>query len=405
MRLFFIIPVFTLLLTLPGFSGEKGVVLGLDRLVYQYSHTLKGKRVALLTNQTGVSANGQTAIDLFHNNPNINLVKLFSPEHGIRGEYKAGKEVGNAVDRKTGVKIYSLYGRFGFKPTAKHLSDVDVLVYDIQDVGSRAYTYIWSLAECLEACGEKGIPLIVLDRPCPFGANTIDGPLCLPQKPTSLITKYPIPRLYGMTVGEIARYFNRTQNFGCKVMVMPMLNYKRGMSFNETGLKWIAPSPNIPDTNAAYCFPVTGTIGNLGELHIGIRTPYPFQIIGAPWLNANALANWLNKTNLPGVIFKAGTFTPQKGFMHGKKVNFIYLHVHKPSEFKPALTEISILYYLQHAYPQQLNWENKYAFDRAMGTPKVRESIIAGKTINQIMDDWNKQQAWFRKQREKCLIY
>ena len=150
---------------------------------------------------------------------------------------------------------------------------------------------------------------------------------------------------------------------------------------------------------------MTGTIGNLGELHIGIGTPYPFQIIGAEWLNAEALANWLNSNNMPGVVFKAGKFTPPKGFMRGKLVNFIYMHVTDPAKFRPASTEITILYYLNRVYPNRLTWGNKAAFDRAMGTPKVRQSILAGKSVSEILGDWNRQQAWFRQQRKKCLIY
>ena len=386
-------------------AESKRVYTGLEVFLGKYTSQFKGKRIALLTNQTGVDYHGRSNIDLLYRNPNIKLVKLFSPEHGIRGEYKAGKEVANSIDRKTHLPIYSLYGRFGFKPKAHHLKDVDVLFYDIQDVGSRAYTYIWSLAECMEACAEFNIPVVVLDRPCPFGANIIDGPMCRQLNPPSLLTKYSIPRVYGMTVGELARYFKRTQGIKCQLYVIPMVNYKRGMTFEQTGLKWVAPSPNIPNVKSALSFPVTGTIGNLGELHIGIKTSVPFQLIAAPWLNAKALADWLNQSNLPGVKFSSGSFTPKIGFMRGQKINYLHFNVYDGSKFRPSTLELCLLYYLHHKYPRHFRWNNGKTFDRAMGTSLVRRKIIAGRKLKSILTDWTAQQYRFKKMREECLIY
>ena len=386
-------------------ANSKRVYTGLEVFLGKHSAMFKGKRVALLTNQTGLDYHGRSNIDLFHKHPNIKLVKLFSPEHGIRGEYKAGKEVANSIDRKTLLPIYSLYGRFGFKPKAAHLKDVDVLFYDIQDVGSRAYTYIWSLAECMEACAEFNIPVVVLDRPCPFGAMTIDGPMSRHLNPPSLLTKYSIPRVYGMTVGELARYFKRSQGIKCKLYVIPMMNYKRGMSFKQTGHKWVAPSPNIPNIQSALSFPVTGTIGNLGELHIGIKTSAPFQLIAAPWLDAKALADWLNQSKHPGVKFSSGSFSPKVGFMRGKNINYVHFHVHNASKFRPSTLELCLLYYLHHKYPKQFKWNNAKTFDRAMGTSMVRRKIIAGRKINTILADWQAQQSHFKKLRQECLIY
>ncbi|MCJ8330024.1 MAG: DUF1343 domain-containing protein [Lentisphaeria bacterium] len=367
---------------------------------------VRGKRIALLTNHTGVDRLKRANVDLLTLHPDFNLVKLFSPEHGIRGKIKAGAKVANDKDPKTGLQIISLYGKRGFMPLKEDLADVDLLIYDIQDVGSRAYTYIWTLERSLIACGKYGVDVMVLDRPCPFGGTVIDGPICEP-KTKSLLTNVPIPRVYGMTVGEMARYFYYEYNRQCRLIVVPMQGWKRGMRMEKTAAPWVGPSPNIPNLHAAYCFPATGTIGLSGQLHIGIWTKYPFQMLGAPWMNAANSATDLNNLKLPGVSFKPISFVSPKGIFKGKQVNGFLFDVSNPLVFRPATTELAMMMYFSANYPNDFLWEKDRfkAFDRAMGTTSVRKMIMEGVTFEKILGHWAAQQVKFRTARKKYLIY
>lgn len=398
-----------LLFSLQSFAQAKQTkfMLGLDVFMRGYTHVVKGRRVGLLTNQSGVDSKGRSTIDLLNAHPNVNLVKLFCPEHGIRGKVLAGRNVSNSRDRRTGLPIISLYGKNGYRPKPQQLADIDVLIYDIQDVGSRAYTYIWSMTEAMTACGKLGVPMIVLDRPCVYGANTVDGPMCSPTY-KSLLTRFPIPRLYGMTCGEIARYFNAGYRLNCPLYVIPMSGYKRGMLYERTGLKWVAPSPNIPNLNAARCFPATGTLGVLGNVHIGIHTNLPFQIVGAPWLDARQMAADLTSYNLPGIKFAAIHFvSPRGAIFGGKAVNAVTLQVTQPGKFRPATTELVFLIYLSGRYPNHFIWTADRAkkFDRAMGTATVRQSILRGDSFRDIVKRWRGQHAVFEKYRRAAFIY
>ena len=281
-----------------------------------------------------------------------------------------------------------------------------MVIYDVQDVGSRAYTYIWSMAEVMTACGELGVEMIVLDRPCVFGAARVDGPLCEPRL-KSLLTRFPIPRLYGMTVGELGRYFNEACGLNCKLTVIPMAGYHRGMSYESTGLPWVAPSPNIPDLNAARCFAATGTIGMTGQVHIGIHTRLPFQLIGAPWLRAAEAAAELNGLQLPGVGFAPTSFRPDKGFFQGKVVQAVTINVTDPSAFEPATVETALLMYLTRRYPREFQWEPARLdnFDRAMGTSSVRLAVQQGSGLEELRQDWRREQDEFLRARQRFLIY
>lgn len=385
----------------------KNFKLGLEVFLKGYTNLVKGKRVALLTNQSGLDSNGRSTIDLLYKSPAVNLVRLFSPEHGIRGKSKAGEHVDDSMDRKTGLPVISLYGKHGYRPQPKHLAGIDVVVYDIQDVGSRAYTYVWSLGETMTACGELGIEVIVLDRPGVYGANVIDGPVC-DTRIKSLLTRFPIPRVYGMTCGEIARMFNAEHKLGCTLTVIPMDNYFRGMRFESTGLKWKPPSPNIPDLNAARCFPATGTIGVLGKVHIGIGTNLPFQIIGAPWLDASDMLKQFNAYNLPGVTFGAQRFqSPEGAFFPEKTINALTIQVTKPEVFNPARLELLFLIYLLANHRNDMNVTQKAwkTYDRFMGTSTVRKQIEAGESYQTIVASWDRGLRKFAAKRKRYLIY
>jgi uncharacterized protein YbbC (DUF1343 family) len=380
--------------------------LGVEVLLAGYVDLLEGKRVGLFTNQSGIDTRGRATIDLFHNHPDIRLVKLFSPEHGIRGKIKAGAKVNDSRDRRTGLPIISLYGGdTGFRPTAEHLRGVDILVYDVQDVGSRAYTYIWSMAEAMTACGKHNVQMMVLDRPCVFGADTVDGPIC-DTRYNSLLTRVALPRVYGMTAGELARYFNARHGLGCHLTVIPMAGYERGMTFRQTGARWVPPSPNIPDVNAACLFPATGTLGMCGQVHMGIHTEHPFQLVGAPWLDARHAAETLSNCGLQGVAFKPSSFV-SKGFFKGKRVHCVLMEVTDVTAIRPATIELVWLVYLSRTYPEHFVWERKRqrGFDRAMGTASVRLAVQRGDSLQTILRSWRRQQQRFRRQRKAFLIY
>ncbi len=392
---------------LPLDAGERDFKLGLEVFLRGYTYLVRGRRVGLLTNQSGIDRRGQSSIDLLNAHPDVDLVKLFSPEHGIRGDVGAGEKIDDTVDSRTGLPIISLYGKHGYRPKAQHLSDVDVLIYDIQDVGSRAYTYIWSLGEAMTACAQNGVRVVVLDRPCVFGATTIDGPICDP-KYNSLLTRFPIPRVYGMTCGEIARYFNSIHQINCHLTVIPMAGYRRGMPFEDTGARWVPPSPNIPDLNAARCFPATGTLGELSKVHIGIGTNLPFQMIGAPWLDNQAMAQELNSYQMEGVEFDTVDFiAPERGFFAGQRVRAITIQVTEPAKFDPASAELIFFFYLAANYPREFSWSAKRSrrFDRAMGTATVRTLVMGGASYKEILQYWARQQAMFKKYRRRVLIY
>jgi uncharacterized protein YbbC (DUF1343 family) len=379
--------------------------LGVDVFLRGYTHLVKGHRVGLLTNQTGKNAAGVATIDLLYEHPQVDLRALFSPEHGIRGKIAAGKHIKGGADENTGLPIHSLYGGDSHRPPKVAIDDLDVIVYDIQDVGSRAYTYIWSLAEAMAAMGEQHKTIIVLDRPSPLTVQNIDGPVTEPAF-KSFLGLYPIPRVYGATVGEIARYFNNEHDLGCKLIVIPMAGYRRDMTWDETGLKWIGPSPNIPTVESAICFGATGTIGEVGCMNIGIGTRYPFQIVGAPWMNAERSAAILNSKQLPGVVFQPTSFTMPTGPFKGQVTRAVFLRISDVRTFLPATTELVMLDHLQRHYAQHFKWIKKHsAFDRAMGTDRVRISIEARHNPRDMLIQWQHMQRSFRGKLIKHLIY
>ncbi|HBC87700.1 MAG TPA: DUF1343 domain-containing protein [Lentisphaeria bacterium] len=395
---------FSLLMSM---ESNARVYTGLEVFLSKYTHLVKGKRVGLVTNQTGVDANRVSTVALFYRNPNIRLVALFAPEHGIRGNLKAGETVPGGRDPVTRLPVYTLYGPNGHRPTREALAQIDVLVYDIQDVGSRTYTYIWHLAECMSACAAAGKPVIVLDRPNPYGAYTVDGPLVDPEL-KSFIGLYSIPRVYGMTVGELAIYLNFEERIKCNLTVVPMMNYRRGTTWAQTGLPWIPPSPNIPTPESAYSYASTGTLGETGGINIGIGS-LPFQIVSAPWLNGNYAASALNSMRLPGVVFRPLKYRNVGGGMASDYA--VQIVVTNPAIFRPATTEIAMLWFLRKYYPRNFKFsaDGKQSrllmFDKAMGTSMVRRALDAGWNYQQIIQAYQKNLDVFIQKRSKYLIY
>jgi len=386
-------------------SASGKVTNGLEVFLEQHTDLVKGKRVGLLTNQTGVNSNKQAAVDLFKANPNINLQALFAPEHGIRGDIKAGENVGTTRDSKTGLTVYSLYGGKDHRPTKESLDKIDVMIYNIQDIGCRSYTYIWHMAECMRGCAAAGKPFIVLDVPNPMGAQSMDGPI-IENKFRSFIGLYPIPYCYGLTAGELARYLNKEHNINCKLYVVPMVNYRRDMSWADTGLPWVATSPNVPNVRSAQDYCITGTIGTLGQTNIGLGFA-PFEIIATPWIDADHMATYLTAQKIPGIRFVPFSYVPEKGFMAGKLIHGVKISVTDTANCRPIVATIAILCYLQKYYAKYFKWqpEKFNGFDKAIGTAKVREMVMAGENYKTIVAAWDRPLSNFRAKAAQYKIY
>ncbi|HET7616713.1 MAG TPA: DUF1343 domain-containing protein, partial [Bacillales bacterium] len=292
--------------------------LGIDVLLKDRMDLIKGKNVGLITNPTGVNHELTSDVDLLFHNSNVNLVALYGPEHGVRGGHQAGDYVPYYIDEETGLPVYSLYGKTR-KPTPDMLENVDVLLFDIQDVGTRYYTYIYTMAYAMQAAAENGIPFVVLDRPNPLGGTKVQGPVLDPDF-SSFVGMYPIALRYGMTVGELAKYFNNEFNIGADLHVVKMQGWNRSMTYQDTSLQFVMPSPNMPTVKTALVYPgmalIEGT--NVSE---GRGTTRPFELTGAPWINAKDLTDALNAKHLPGVRFRAAHFTPTFSKYNGEMCN------------------------------------------------------------------------------------
>ena len=294
-------------------SAAYQVLPGIDVYSKQNFGILQGKRTGLITNHTGRTASGANTIDALYNAPGLRLTALFSPEHGIRGE--SDDKLTSSVDRTTGVPIHSLYGS-SCRPTASMLRDVDVLVFDIQEIGTRFYTYIGTLSLAMQAAKEAGIPFVVLDRPNPIGGEDVQGAVPSLESPkkadsgcASLTSIHPIPTRHGMTMGELARLFNTEYGIGCELTVIPMQGWRRNMYFDTTGLAWINPSPNMKSLNAAILYPGLGVL-EAANLSVGRGTERPFEMYGAPWVDSAAVMNNLSARTIPGISFKPCEFVP-----------------------------------------------------------------------------------------------
>ncbi|MBC7188276.1 MAG: DUF1343 domain-containing protein [Calditrichaeota bacterium] len=387
-------------------SAPARVKPGVEVLVAKRQDLLRGKRVGLITNPTGVTSTLKSTIDVLNELPGVKLVALFGPEHGVRGDVFAGEQVSDFVDARTGLPVYSLYGRHS-KPTAEMLKDVDVLVYDIQDIGSRTYTYIYTMASCMEAAAAQKIPFVVLDRPNPVGGLLVEGPV-LEHGFESGIGRYPIPYTYGMTVGELAMLFNREFGINCELTVVPMEGWRRDMLFVDTGLPWVPTSPHIPHAETALFYPATGCLGELGICE-GVGYTLPFELVADEFTDGQALANHLNALRLPGVVFRPQYFRPYYFRFKDKQLYGVQIHLTDPRAFRPMETQMHILAALRKLYPQvDLFDRGRYrpdSFDRAMGTDKVRKALLEGRGAQEIMREWQPALQDFMKVRRKYLLY
>ncbi|WP_430039792.1 exo-beta-N-acetylmuramidase NamZ family protein [Peribacillus simplex] len=375
---------------------------GIEVLLKEEKNALSGKKVGLITNPTGIDSKLTSIVDLLNDDPDINLTALFGPEHGVRGDAQAGASVEYYIDEKTGLPVYSLYGKTK-KPTPEMLRDVEVLVFDIQDVGTRYYTYIYTMAYAMEAAKENDIPFIVLDRPNPQGGESVDGPVLEPEF-SSFVGLYPIPLKHGMTVGELATLFNKEFKIGADLKVIKMTGWKRDMDYDDTGLPFVLPSPNMPTVSTTFVYPATGLIEgtNVSE---GRGTTKPFELIGAPYINSDELAGKLNALRLPGVKFRAASFTPTFSKHAGKLSHGVEIYITDREEFKAVPTGLHIIKTIQDLYPGDFEFLAANNFNLLIGNGWVMSRIEEGSSVNEIMKEYQVKQDAFKKVRKNYLLY
>jgi len=395
-----------------AFSQQSRVKIGAEILIEKHLDLIKGKKIGIVTNHTGILPDGRHIVDVLNEIEGVKIVALFGPEHGIRGEVPDGKSISHGVDAKTGIPVFSLYGDVK-KPTEEMLKDIDVLIFDIQDVGARFYTYISTMSYCMEACAEMGKKFIVLDRPNPIRGVYVDGPILEPRF-KSFVGLHPIPVAHGMTVGELAKMFNDEgwleNGVKADLTVVKMENYSRKMWFDQTGLPWVKPSPNMMTLKTAIVYTATCFIEgtNVSE---GRGTQHPFEWIGAPWIDGEKLAKELNYYKLPGVKFEPISFTPtdiEKVTLdpkyEGEKCGGVYLNVYDREKFEPVKVGVYILYALKKLYPDKFKWRTA-GQDRLWGTDKVRLMIDEGKNPDEIIKTWEDDVKKFLSIRQKYLLY
>ncbi|MEK4069444.1 exo-beta-N-acetylmuramidase NamZ family protein [Peribacillus sp. FSL R5-0717] len=375
---------------------------GIEVLLKEEKNVLSGKKVGLITNPTGIDSKLTSMVDLLHDDPDINLTALFGPEHGVRGDAQAGASVEYYIDEKTGLPVYSLYGKTK-KPTPEMLKDVEVLVFDIQDVGTRYYTYIYTMAYAMEAAKENDIPFIVLDRPNPQGGESVDGPVLEPEF-SSFVGLYPIPLKHGMTVGELATLFNKEFKIGADLKVIKMKGWKRDMDYDDTGLPFVLPSPNMPTVSTTFVYPATGLIEgtNVSE---GRGTTKPFELIGAPYINGDELAGKLNALRLPGVKFRAASFTPTFSKHAGKLSHGVEIYITDREVFKAVPTGLHIIKTIQDLYPGDFEFLAANNFNLLIGNGWIMSRIKEGSTVNEILKEYQVKQDAFKKVRKNYLLY
>lgn len=378
-----------------------GFQAGIEVLLHERLDLIRGKNVGLITNPTGVDHELVSDIDLLAHTPDVHLVALFGPEHGIRGAHQAGASVGSYRDPVTRVPVYSLYGKIR-QPTPAMLKGVDVLVFDIQAVGTRFYTYLYTMADAMKAAAAAHIPIIVLDRPNPIGGIAVQGPVLDPEF-ASFVGEYPIALRYGMTIGELAGLFNHQFHIGADLTVVKMRGWKRSMYYDDTPLQFVMPSPNMPTESTALVYPGMGLVEgtNISE---GRGTTRPFELAGAPWIDAEQLSRVLNDKRLAGVRFRPVHFTPTFSKYEGKLCNGIEVHVIDRNTFNPVVAGLTVIETIHHLYPHQFAFKAS-GFDRLIGNGWVRQDIEKGVPVSQIRKRWQKALSRFRKIREKYLLY
>ncbi len=373
------------------------VQLGIDVLRAAEFAPLRGKRVGLVTNHTGVDSAGAATIDLLHQAKDVRLLALFSPEHGIRGAVDA--KVADSRDERTGLPVWSLYGEVR-KPKPEHLAELDLLVFDIQDIGCRFYTYLSTLRNCLEAAAARGIPLLVLDRPNPIGGERFAGPVLTAGR-ESFTATHRLPVRHGMTLGELAQMLNAERAIGCALQVIRCTGWKRAMTFDQTGLVWKNPSPNMRSLTAAMLYPGVGLL-EFTNLSVGRGTATPFEVVGAPWLDGKALATRLRAQALPGVTFVPVRFTPDASRHQGKECGGVNLAITDWATFEPVSTGLALALALRAQHPEE--WQLD-AYDKLLADAPTLALVRQGRPLAEIVASWEPGLAEFATRRQGHLLY
>ncbi|WP_245835779.1 exo-beta-N-acetylmuramidase NamZ family protein [Virgibacillus ndiopensis] len=396
--------VMTSSLTTSNAEGNKGngkVVPGIEVLLKDHLDWIKDKKVGLITNPTGVDRNLVSSIDLLNEHPDVNLTALFGPEHGIRGDQEAGEYVESYIDEKTGLPVYSLYGPT-WKPSEEMLEDVDVLLFDIQDIGSNVYTYIYTLGFAMEAAAEFGKELIVLDRPNPIGGTKVEGPL-RSEDTVSFMGRFLLPVRHGMTVGELATMWNHEYSLGVDLKVAKMKGWKRTMHFEDTGLPWVMTSPNIPTMETAYLYAGTELVDDT-SLTTGLGTTRPFELVGAPWIDGEDLAKEMNDRAIQGVSFRSAYFTPMFGKYEGELVGGVQVHMDDPSDINLVELGLNLVDAMRDQNPEKFEMTSSYA--NLIGDPDVPGMLLNDEPVNEIMDSWQGElNSWIEEVRNDYLLY
>jgi uncharacterized protein YbbC (DUF1343 family) len=383
-------------------SDAKLVRPGLDVFVAKVPDEIKGKRIGLITNHSAIGRDGRQAIDLLAAHPDVKLTALFAPEHGIRGTVAAGEKIQDERDEKTGVPIYSLYKTEDRGPADSMMTNVDALVYDLQEVGGRTWTYVSTMALSMMAAKRKGIPFVVLDRPNPIGGEIVEG-APLDPKFKSFVGMYSIPARHGMTVGELAFLFNKRFGIGANLIVVPAQNWKRAQWFEDTGLPWVNPSPNLRSPNALKNYP--GTVYFEGtNLTEGRGTERPFEQVGAPYLDAPAVAAAMNAKGLQGVRFEAITMAvePTAAKHKGLTIPAIRFVITDRNTYRPVRSALTLIDEIRRRHTADFKWTG--TIDRLAGTDRVRLAIEAG-TLPALLDEWDREAAAFKEGAKGLLLY
>ena len=392
----------------------KQVTLGLEKLLANPNEYLCGNTLGLVVNQTSLTSDGQFSIGQFHNNKSFKLKTILAPEHGVYGVDQDMALVTDETEPLSGLLVRSLYGAdaASLTPSPSLLNGIDNLVFDIQDVGSRYYTFIYTLANCMKTCVESNTRMIVCDRPNPINGVTVEGNL-VEKEFQSFVGQYPIPNRHGMTIGELAILFNEYFGIKCDLKVIPMEGWERSMWYDQTGLPWVSPSPNMPTLSTATVYPgmclIEGTL-----LSEGRGTTIPFEQVGAPYIDAETLAKTLNKENLPGLFFRPQYFKPQFQKWSGTICGGVQIHVTERNKIKPLATSITVLFSIKKLYPDDFSWRteayefvnDRLAIDLLYGNQALREAIETDTlSINNLKSAWEEDIKIFSPQREACLIY
>lgn len=399
------------------FAGEMQaqVLTGIEVLRERGFEELQGKRVGLVTNPSGVDRNLRSTIDILFEAPEVNLVALYGPEHGVRGDAYAGDHVAGGVDAKTGLPVYSLYGS-SREPTPEMLKGVDVMVYDIQDVGTRCYTFISTLGLVMRACAKADIEVLVLDRPNPLGGYKIEGP-CVEDGFFSFVSEFRIPFVYGLTVAELAGLINEEGlNCGqkgdqkplkCRLNVIPMRGWHRWMLFQDTGLPWVLPSPNIPSIESALHYPASGICGEFGHINTGVGYTIPFETFAAEWIDADALKEKLDSYALEGVAFRTIHYKPMAGSLQGKLLHGVQFFFTDYEKAPVTLLQFYVMQAVNELYPEHSPYPMKKTrmLDIICGTDYVRTTFGKRLKVSDIVDYWNKDTQNFRTLSQNYYLY